>query len=253
MYEGFVKKAAEFLCSFREEGTGLPLPSYDPWEEHRGVFTYTTACVAAGLNAAARICIALGHHAHSERYQTAGDEVRQALFFHLYDEDTQRFMKRITRKNGETVDRDKTPDMSIAAIWKLGVLPPEDARVVSTMRQLNDLLKVRTPVGGFARYTNDFYHTPATPTKDVPGNPWIITTLWSAQWDIARAKTKNDLESARNAIAWAAKFATTSGILPEQMHPQTGAPLSVAPLVWSHATFVETVLLYLEKLKVCSP
>ena len=247
MYEGFVKKAAEFLCNFREEGTGLPLSSYDPWEEHRGVFTYTTACVAAGLNAAARICIALGHHAHSERYQTAGDEVRQALLFHLYDEDMQRFMKRITRKNGETVDRDKTPDMSIAAIWKLGVLPPEDARVISTMRQLNDLLKVRTPVGGFARYTNDFYHTPSTPTKDVPGNPWIITTLWSAQWDIARAKTKNDLESARNAIVWAAKFATTSGILPEQMHPHTGAPLSVAPLVWSHATFVETVLLYLEK------
>jgi GH15 family glucan-1,4-alpha-glucosidase len=33
------------------------------------------------------------------------------------------------------------------------------------------------------------------------------------------------------------------------MHPMTGAPLSVAPLTWSHAVYVETVLLYSEKLK----
>ena len=36
------------------------------------------------------------------------------------------------------------------------------------------------------------------------------------------------------------------GILAEQLHCYTGEPLSVAPLTWSHATFVETVLLYVE-------
>ncbi len=32
MYEGFVKKAAEFLTRYRNPETGLPLPSYDLWE-----------------------------------------------------------------------------------------------------------------------------------------------------------------------------------------------------------------------------
>lgn len=249
MYEGFTKKAAEFLCLFREEATGLPLASYDLWEEHRGIFTYTTACVAAGLQAAARICIALGHHAHSERYQTAADEVRQALLFHLYDEGMQRFLKKIQRKEGETVERDATPDMSIAAIWKLGVLPVDDTRVISTMRQLQDLLTVRSAIGGIARYAGDFYHAIGPPCREIPGNPWIITTLWAAQWEIAKAKNSEDLQNARKALEWTLRWSTGGGILPEQVHPHTGAPLSVAPLVWSHATFVETVLLYLEKEK----
>jgi GH15 family glucan-1,4-alpha-glucosidase len=47
-------------------------------------------------------------------------------------------------------------------------------------------------------------------------------------------------------------MAMKTGILPEQMHPLTGSPLSVAPLTWSHATYVDTVLKYLEKQKEMS-
>jgi hypothetical protein len=38
-----------------------------------------------------------------------------------------------------------------------------------------------------------------------------------------------------------------SGVLPEQVDPQTGAFLSVSPLSWSHATFVAAVLDFVEK------
>jgi GH15 family glucan-1,4-alpha-glucosidase len=249
MYEGFVKRAASFLCDFREPDTGLPLPSYDPWEEHRGVFTYTTASVIAGLHAAAEICHILGHHNHSERYQAAADEVRQALLFHLYDEKLGRFLKCIKRKNGQTIGRDENPDASIMAIWKLGVLPPDDPRVVSTMEQLHSALTLTTGIGGMARYVNDFYHSAIHPSKEVPGNPWVLTTLWEAQWHIAKAKKLVDLVPARKALDWTVKYASPTGILAEQLHPTTGAHLSVAPLTWSHATFVETVLLFAEKEK----
>jgi oligosaccharide amylase len=247
MYERFLKKAAQFLCDYREKDTGLPLPSYDLWEEHRGVFSYTTACVIAGLQAAARISHILGHHAHSERYQTAADEVQQALLFHLYDEEKGRFLKKMKRKDGKTIERDDTPDASLAVIWKLGILPPDDPRVVSTMKQLTEKLAVHTSVGGFARYTIDHYHAKVTPSAEVPGNPWIITTLWMAQYTIARARSLKDLESARAHLEWVARSATESGILAEQLHPETGKPLSVAPLTWSHATYVETILQFLEK------
>lgn len=247
IYESFLKKAAQFLCDFREDETGLPLPSYDLWEEHRGIFTYTVATVIAGLQAAAQMSQMLGHHMHSEKYHNAADEMKQAMLFHLFDEETGRFVKKIKRKGNRTIERDLTPDASLAMIWKLGVLPPDDPRVVSTMNQLQSMLSVKTEVGGLARYTNDFYQSAAHPSPDVPGNPWIITTLWDTQWRITRAKTRAELEEAKQGIDWVVSKASGSGILPEQLHPTSGAPLSVAPLTWSHATYVETVLMFLEK------
>lgn len=247
IYERFIKKAAKFLCEFREEGTGLPLQSYDQWEEHRGVITATTATVIAGLNAAAKISHILGHYQHSEHYQTAADETRQAMLFHLYDEDTKRFLKKIKRKDGRTIERDLTPDAGIMLVWKLGVLPIDDPRVISTMTQLRDALTVRTPIGGLARYPNDYYQAVTGLTPDIPGNPWIVTTLWDAQWTINRASTLADLEPARKALEWTTVHATATGLLPEQINPLTGAPLSVSPLTWSHAVFVETVLAFAKK------
>jgi len=37
---------------------------------------------------------------------------------------------------------------------------------------------------------------------------------------------------------WATERALPSGVLPEQVDPYDGRPLSVAPLTWSHAAFV---------------
>jgi len=36
-------------------------------------------------------------------------------------------------------------------------------------------------------------------------------------------------------------------MLPEQLNPYDGTPLSVAPLTWSHATLVQSVCKYAEK------
>jgi glucoamylase len=36
-------------------------------------------------------------------------------------------------------------------------------------------------------------------------------------------------------------------MLAEQINPHTGVPLSVSPLVWSHAEFVTAVCEYVEK------
>jgi oligosaccharide amylase len=249
MYDAFVKKAAQFLCDFREETTGLPLPSYDLWEEHRGIFTYTVSCVIAGLQAAAHIAQILGHYRHAENYQHAADEMRQALLFHLYDADAGCFLKKIKRKDGKTVERDATPDASIMFVWKLGVLPPDDPRVVSTMQRLRSALSVRASTGGIARYANDHYQSVVAPSADIPGNPWIIATLWDAQWTIIRATSIADLAAARDRLRWVRKHANASGILPEQLHPLTGQPLSVAPLTWSHAMYVETILMYVEREK----
>ena len=83
----------------------------------------------------------------------------------------------------------------------------------------------------------------------MPGNPWFVTTLWHAQYQIAKARTISELEPALEILEWTAAHALTSGILAEQIDPRSGAPLSVSPLTWSHAAFVTAVCEYREKRK----
>ena len=46
---------------------------------------------------------------------------------------------------------------------------------------------------------------------------------------------------------WVGQRARPSGVLPEQVHPHNGDPVSVSPLTWSHAVVVTTVLRWLLK------
>ena len=48
-------------------------------------------------------------------------------------------------------------------------------------------------------------------------------------------------------LNWAAAHALPSGVMAEQVHPYTNAPLSVSPLTWSHATLVMTVREYMAR------
>jgi len=140
---------------------------------------------------------------------------------------------------------DKTLDASLYGLFAFGVYELDDIKVKNTMEQVRDKLWVKTSVGGLARYEGDDYHRV---DKDSPGNPWFITTLWLAQYYIDLAKNKDDLEEGLKILEWVVDHAMPSGILAEQVDPFTGEPLSVSPLTWSHAAFVEMVQRYLNKL-----
>ena len=115
-------------------------------------------------------------------------------------------------------------------------------------RQLREGLSVKTDVGGIARYEDDYYFQVSKDTERVPGNPWFICTLWEALHNIALCDTDAQLQrDILPTLEWAASRALTSGVLAEQLDPLTGDPLSVSPLTWSHATFVECVMAYLAR------
>lgn len=63
------------------------------------------------------------------------------------------------------------------------------------------------------------------------------------------AAAERDLARVKDLLNWCTRYAERSGIMSEQLHPVTGQQLSVAPLVWSHAEFVRTVIAYLDKLE----
>jgi GH15 family glucan-1,4-alpha-glucosidase len=119
---------------------------------------------------------------------------------------------------------------------------------MSEIAAIRERLTLQTPVGGVARYERDYYHrVEHVDLKRVPGNPWVICTLWLAMHDIAVAKSISELEPALKYLQWAVDRALPSGVLAEQFHPHTGAPISVSPLTWSHATVITVVMHYLLK------
>jgi GH15 family glucan-1,4-alpha-glucosidase len=144
-----------------------------------------------------------------------------------------------------SIEVDATIDASLYGAWNFGAYDVFDPKVESTMRQIKEALWCNTPIGGIARYPNDYYYRVS---EEVPGNPWFITTLWLARYEIACAKKVEDLSKAMELLQWVAGHAFPSGVLAEQVHPHTGEPLSVSPLTWSHGTFVSTVQDYLMKL-----
>jgi glucoamylase len=248
IYRPLIKLAADFMVSFRD-ANGLPLPSWDLWEERRGVHTFTCATVHAGLRAAARFTDLFGEQDLSAIYRRAAEQVKQAMVKHLYMSGADRFARMATPNDAGGYTLDPTIDASLYGIWYFRVLEPIDPLVVATMKAVEDRLWAKTQVGGLARYENDYYHQVTRNLDRVPGNPWFICTLWLAQYRIARAATLEELESSLSILEWVASRALPSGVLAEQVNPYTDVPLSVSPLTWSHATVVATVIEYLRKLE----
>jgi GH15 family glucan-1,4-alpha-glucosidase len=117
------------------------------------------------------------------------------------------------------------------------------------MRAIRETLWVQTEIGGVARYAKDPYQRNVGDDDPTPGNPWLICTLWLAEHAIARATSVAELQSALDLLRWARAKARPSLVLPEQVHPYTGAPLSVSPFSWSHAQVVSVVRGYLDRLR----
>lgn len=247
LYKPLIRKAADFLVAYRDKETGLPLESYDLWEERRGIFTFTAATVYGGLMAAANIAELFGDKYLLDKYKKAALEIKEAIEKNLYSEKLGRFLRGAYLKEDGSLEPDFTLESSLFALFFCKVLPPDDPRVVNTMRAIQDGLWVKTDVGGVARYTDDYYFQQSQDIENVPGNPWFICTLWLAQWYIALAKGDEELAIAKKILEWVADHALESGVLSEQLHPYSGKPLSVAPLTWSHSTFILAVVEYIEK------
>jgi GH15 family glucan-1,4-alpha-glucosidase len=244
-YSPFVEQAADFLLNFRDDKTNLPLPSYDLWEEKRGIFTFTAATVIGGLKAAANLSALFQEDERGNAYMTGAKEVEAALNQYLYCPNEGRFARGILFEGGLQI-RDPTVDASLLGLVLFGGYDPLNQRVARTIRAVEDKLWVKGGCGGLARYEGDEYQR-VVHRGNVPGNPWIICTLWLAQCRIAAAYDHKSLDQALPILMWAAERALPSGVLPEQVHPETGEFISVSPLTWSHATLVAAVLDFIDK------
>ena len=248
-YRPVITRAADFMVEYRHVETGLPLPSYDLWEERRGIHTFTASTVWAGLEAAARFADLFGEQELVARYEKAADEVKAGIVKYLFRPELGRFARTMTFTPSGKAEYDTTIDSSLYGVWYFGVLEADDPMVRSTMQAVRERLWLKTEVGGLARYENDYYHQVTGDVQNVPGNPWFVCTLWLAQYQIALASSQDGVRLALDLIEWVLDHALDSGVLAEQVHPFSDQPLSVSPLTWSHAQLVTTVMEYQFKLR----
>ena len=211
--------------------SGKKKSAYSPQLWHRSV---------AALDAAAKFAKVFYDSNRQETLSEASAQIKEAMIKHLYDPQLKRFIKGIY-PNGE---KDTTIDSSISTVFAYEVLDAKDIRVKNTMEALASNLRVKTDVGGLARYQNDHYRRVSS---DTPGNPWFISTLRLARWHIATANSLGELTQAMDFLKWAAKNALSTGALAEQLDPYSGKPISATPLLWSHAEFVLAVTEYISK------
>jgi glucoamylase len=238
---------ADFLVDFRDPETGLPLPSYGLWEEKRGVLSWTAAATWGGLEAGANFAEAFGERGARGALPPGSRGDQAVPWKNTCGCRIETILRRCSIETPEgSLQVDTTIDASISGLWQFGMYDPKDPKIVASMEEVRQRLWVKTNVGGIARYQDDRYHQVSQDIEKVPGNPWFITSLWLAEWIASTAHNLDELQPALELLQWVAERALPSGVLAEQVHPYTNAPLSVSPLTWSHATFVSTVLAYLE-------
>ncbi len=246
-----VEAGANFLISFIDEGTGLPKPSFDLWEERFGEHAYSSAAVYAGLHSASEIARILGKsNEYYQKWNDVADKIKQAIVKCFWKEDYRRFIRSIRVKlngwgeepsqnttiievNAKGYKRDVTLEDWIVDVSLIGLSIPfevfdaNDPMIKDTVSLIEQVL-TSSGVGGIKRYENDTY---------IGGNPWILTTLWVALY---HAKTGN-YSKAKEYLYWAANGKTELGLLPEQINKDTGRPDWVIPLTWSHAMYVHVL------------
>jgi len=221
LYAPLIKKAADFLVAYRDEESGLPLPSYDLWEERLGTHFFTSLAVYTGLIAASKFAEFFGEENLKEKYLFAANEIKRGLNrFYVSDH-----FARTIYEDGSV---DKTVDASTLFASILGVFDAKDPRVISNRKIIEDRLSVN---GGIIRYENDRY----LKVTDKP-NIWYMATLWLAQ----QYALEGDKEKATKYLNWVLGHIPSTGVLPEQIAPNSSYT-SVAPLVWSHAELIRTI------------
>jgi GH15 family glucan-1,4-alpha-glucosidase len=228
-YVTLIKPMANFLTGYVSED-GLPLASYDLWEEKHLTSTYTTAVTYASLVEAAYLADVMGDGESAIRWQAAGEKMLAARDV-FYNVERAYFYKGYTG-TGDKRQFDSTIDSSsLFGAFMFGYFGIDDEKVTSSYETLKNTLM--TDGARVIRYEDDAYRR----NDGDPSNPWPVTSLWYAQY----ALEKRDRNQATAILDWVQSVMFRSGVIAEQYDPHN-KPLSVAPLAWSQAEYMNALL-----------
>lgn len=237
MYDTLIQPAANFMENFIDKKTKLPHASYDLWEEKFSTSTYTAAITYAGLMSASKMADMFEYPDDAIRWQTVAQDIQEEAQKVFFSKQKQFFIKGFLLDDKGKKQIDDTIDVSsLYGAVMFGLFPIESDAVKKSMATLESQLLNQSPSGGLPRYEYDQYCAPQD--NKYKGNPWFVTTLWLAQLYNEMGQPKK----AKPLVDWVQSHMMKSGVLSEQIDPSTSEFRSVAPLIWSHAEFTNTLL-----------
>jgi glucoamylase len=138
-------------------------------------------------------------------------------------------------------------DAGFLELVRYGVLKPDNSLVLDSLRVVDSVLKVDTPVGPcWRRYNHDGYGQRDDGGPYIgwgKGRAWPLLTGERAHYELAAGRDISHLIRAMEG------FASTTGLLPEQVwdatdypeeHMFLGRPTTAAmPLMWAHAEYIK--------------
>jgi len=232
-YPTLIAPMANFLAGFIDETTGLPLASYDLWEEKYLTTTYTTAVVYAALIEAAVMADVLGESEAAVRWRNIAEDIKRSAKKLLFNVSRGFFYKGLDASGDETVYDETVDTSSFFGAFMYGLFDVESPQMKRAYKVM--LETISTPESPMLpRYEHDAY---LRENDMAPSNAWFITMLWHAQYLLETGEPA----IAHEIIDWVIAHALETGVLSEQIRPD-GSQTSVAPLAWSHAELLSTLL-----------
>jgi len=257
-----IKPAADFIVR------NGPRTDQDRWEERSGYSPATIAAQIAGLVCAAEIARVNGDAASVRKYLDIADNWAQNVEKWTVtkpDGDSGYYLRITANDNpndGATmeinssslvVDERKILDAGFLELVRLGIKPPRNPLIAESLKLIDQLIKVKTPVGdAWYRYNHDAYgETPDGGKYDGRngvGRLWTLLTGERGEYELALG----DIASARKRLDTLAGFANDGLMIPEQVWDREESPVpglrfgagtgSATPLAWSMAQFIRLAM-----------
>ena len=226
------ENATKYLKKYMQnllEGKQEEYKSYDLWEENEGIHTYSLAAIFSSFEVMIKIYEKVKPEFKENRLKIEKIEkeliilkdylvkIKDYILKNLYDNNKKSFIR----------NEDGKIDISLLGlVTPFKVFTPKEKKILNTIEKMD--LSIRTYTGGYLRYEGDNY---------VGGNPWIISSLWMANYYIEAGNKKK----ARECFEFVVKTATEHGFLAEQIDNSTMQAKWVIGLGWSHAMFIDVL------------
>lgn len=234
-YQSMIRPMADFLVEYVDGASGLPKPSYDLWEQDFLTTTYTTSVTYGALVAASDLATVAGDESSAVKWRSAADDIQMAAHKHLYNESRQVFYHGIHVENGQIVPHERLDTSSVFGPFIYALFDRSGHEVKSAVATMKETFRVSAETPALPRYEDDDYRR-SNPSSI--GNWWNITSLWLAQY----AHATGDTALRDQILAWVHSHALNTGMISEQIDPATNDNVSPAPLTWSQAEYVSTML-----------